>query len=230
MKKINKSLFYLIILSLIFPLLESCKKGENDPFLSLSSRKSRVEGTWTVSKMTATNTSSTLMGATALITNATMSYDGQTATAEVSAGSSGSTPTTSYDTMYYTSSYTFAKEGTFESTMDYDFPDYPDDDEVVKRTGVWTFSGGTGDIKNKENLILSTTALVLTETENGSTTTANYTYDGNYTEDYEGNAINSVYSIKQLKSKEMVLTFKEYNTDQSGNYSNTDYEITLTQQ
>jgi len=230
MKKINKSLLYLVVLSLVFPLIESCKKGENDPFLSLSSRKSRVEGTWTVSKMTATNTSSSLMGATALITNATMNYDGQTATVEVSAGSAGSTPTTSYDTIHYTNSYIFTKDGTFENTTDYDFPDDPDDDEVIKKTGTWTFSGGTGDIKNKENLILSTTSLVLTETENGNTTTANYTYDGNYTEDYDGISINSVFSIKQLKSKEMVLTTKEYNTDQSGNYSNTDYEITLTQQ
>ncbi len=229
MKKINKSLLYLVVLSLVFPLIESCKKGENDPFLSLSSRKSRVEGTWTVSKMTGTNTSSTIMGIATLITNATMNYDGSTETIEVSAGSAGSTPTTSYDTSHYTNSYTFTKDGTFENNMDYDFPDDPDDDEVIKRTGIWTFSGGTGDIKNKENLILSTTALDLTEIENGNTTTANYTYNGNYSEDYDGNPINTVFSIKQLKNKEMILTAKVYNTDQSGNYSNTDYEITLTQ-
>ena len=201
MKKINRSLFYLIILSLVFPIIESCKKGENDPFLSLSSRKSRVEGTWTVSKMTGTNTSSTLMGATTLTSSASMNYDGQTETTVFSSGS-----TTSHDTSHYTISYTFTKEGTFECTMDYNFPDDPNDDEIVKRSGIWTFSGGTGEIKNKENLILSTTALVLTETDNGSTTTASYAYDGNYSEDYAGNPINTVFSIKQLKSKEMILT------------------------
>lgn len=225
MKKINRSLFYLVILSLALPLIESCKKGENDPFLSLSSRESRVEGSWTVSKMTGTNSSSTLMGATALTSDATMNYDGQTETTEFTSGS-----TTSYDTSHYTYSFTFSKDGTFESIIDYNYPDDPDDDEVVTRTGTWTFSGGTGDIKNKENLIISTKALVLSETENGSTTTANYLYDGNYTSDYQGNPINTVYSIKQLKSKEMVLTAKIYNTQQNGNYSNTDFEITLTQQ
>ena len=104
MKKINRSLFYLVFLSLALPLIESCKKGENDPFLSLSSRTSRVEGTWTVSKITATNSSSTLMGATTLTSTAIMDYDGQTETSVYSSGS-----TSSYDTSHYTLSYTFTK-------------------------------------------------------------------------------------------------------------------------
>lgn len=36
--------------------VSSCKKGENDPFLSLRSRKARVTGEWKLTKGTVTET------------------------------------------------------------------------------------------------------------------------------------------------------------------------------
>jgi hypothetical protein len=45
MKKLKIALITLLLAVLILP---SCKKGENDPFLSLHSRKARVVGEWTL--------------------------------------------------------------------------------------------------------------------------------------------------------------------------------------
>ncbi|PIP55156.1 MAG: hypothetical protein COX07_01410 [Bacteroidetes bacterium CG23_combo_of_CG06-09_8_20_14_all_32_9] len=41
--KIIKLLLLLVIIIVIIP---SCKKGDNDPFLSLRSRKARITGEW----------------------------------------------------------------------------------------------------------------------------------------------------------------------------------------
>ncbi|HRH63758.1 MAG TPA: hypothetical protein PLI68_10565, partial [Bacteroidia bacterium] len=45
MKKYQK--LVLVVLAAV-SVLPACKKGEEDPFLSLRSRKSRVAGEWTV--------------------------------------------------------------------------------------------------------------------------------------------------------------------------------------
>jgi hypothetical protein len=46
MRKVTIALVMLLAVVFILP---SCKKGENDPFLSLHSRKARVVGEWTLS-------------------------------------------------------------------------------------------------------------------------------------------------------------------------------------
>ena len=54
MKKRNFKYAFVAILSLTF--LAACKKGENDPFLSLRTRNARITGTW---KLTAQETTQT---------------------------------------------------------------------------------------------------------------------------------------------------------------------------
>lgn len=49
--KFNKFIPAIIVLIAGTLVLPSCKKGEDDPFLSLRSRKSRVAGTWEVKEV-----------------------------------------------------------------------------------------------------------------------------------------------------------------------------------
>lgn len=59
-------------------LFMGCKKGENDPFISLRSRDARLEGEWTLSKMDAKFTDSNWDPATGgeMIYTTTAAFDG----------------------------------------------------------------------------------------------------------------------------------------------------------
>jgi hypothetical protein len=48
MKKVSLSLLIVFITALTFPCLQSCKKYDEGPILSLRSRKERVANTWRV--------------------------------------------------------------------------------------------------------------------------------------------------------------------------------------
>lgn len=54
MKKYNFSLAVVAVLTLTF--LAACKKGENDPFLSLRSRNARITGKWKLIKQESSTT------------------------------------------------------------------------------------------------------------------------------------------------------------------------------
>ncbi|MEI7594169.1 MAG: hypothetical protein WCK02_00355 [Bacteroidota bacterium] len=46
----KNSITLIIVLSLCLPLLNSCKKGENDPFISLKSRDNKISQKWKLTK------------------------------------------------------------------------------------------------------------------------------------------------------------------------------------
>jgi hypothetical protein len=50
MKRTIRIFMVLVVVALALPSLNSCKKGENDPFLSLKSRDSRITGEWKLTK------------------------------------------------------------------------------------------------------------------------------------------------------------------------------------
>lgn len=54
--KKNYLLATIVATALLLPALEGCKKGENDPGLSLKSRDARISGVWTLSGGTMTET------------------------------------------------------------------------------------------------------------------------------------------------------------------------------
>ncbi len=155
---------------------EGCKKGENDPFLSLSSRKARVAGEWTVTS--GEGTKSEVFGSVTVTETST--YDGTTETTVVNPGNSTTTDK-------YTVTYTFEKDGTF-STVYTDNDANPD--EVTTTTGTWNFTGGVGEMKNKSQMLLT----ILSISNSGGTTT----YSGS-------EAPTLLYDIDQLKGKEMIL-------------------------
>ena len=99
MKSILKAIpFALVLFGLT--VTEACKKGENDPAISLKSRKGRLKGEW---KLTSGEVIAvfTISGNS---TTTTTTYDGSNETI----GSNTPTP--------YTLSYKFEKDGTYTST------------------------------------------------------------------------------------------------------------------
>ncbi len=125
----TRSFIALFIISgAIWP---SCmKKGENDPGISLRSRKARVVGEW---KMTSFN--STTTGPSG---NTTFTSDGSTYTEK-----SGSMTTTG----------TLSEEVTFEKDGTYKWVTVMDGQSGTEE-GVWNFTGCIGDLKKKEQITL----------------------------------------------------------------------------
>lgn len=151
MKAIAKITVAVLMLGTL--ALESCKKGEGDPALSLRSRKARFAGEWTVSAGKGSSTSGS--------TTTSWVYD-------------GATETTTYPsplpqgTDKYTISFTVEKDGTWTSVYT-DTDANPD--PVLTQTGTWNFTGGVGEAKNKSSVIMRT----LTMTQGSTSVT--YTGD-----------------------------------------------------
>lgn len=113
--------------------ITGCKKGENDPFLSLKSRKARISGEWKLSEGTVTETQTS---------GGTTDTDVTTYT-ESTVSSGGFTAS-------YTEKLTIEKDGTFEvNIIENGFSN------TIK--GNWYFSGKSKDIdlKKKEAIIFS---------------------------------------------------------------------------
>lgn len=127
--------------------LESCKKGEGDPFLSLKSRKARVAGEWTVSSGEGKDVNGSI--------TSTWTYNGTVKTTTVSSVSAEDK---------YTETYEFEKDGKFT------IKHVNNNNSTViteTTTGTWNFTGGVGDVKNKSQIVLN----VLTYSDGSTTTT-----------------------------------------------------------
>ena len=147
----KKIVFKLAVLAIGVSALQGCKKGEEDPFMSLRSRKARLTGEW---KMTDFKAS--------YYEDGTM-YDQYT-----------------YDGTYMTSTdgdlYTFSQEFTFEKDGTYEQVSVMEG-ETSTTEGNWVFMGKSkeADIKKKEYVLLDETTL----TGDGYVTTYSNFSDGN---------------------------------------------------
>lgn len=131
---------FALIAVLVLTTITGCKKGENDPFLSLKSRKARISGEWKLSEGTVANTSSdngTTDSQITTYTGTSASFDG--------------------DIVAYTETLTIDKDGTFEVKI------VQDGDPYTVR-GNWFFSGKSkdADLKKKEAIIFSETEYIST--------------------------------------------------------------------
>jgi hypothetical protein len=124
----------LIILLQVF--FQSCKKGENDPFISLLSRKARVSGDWKLKegnlKIGIKDTAGVYSEVEYVFTEDTYTYT------ELA---NGKTSTSKHD---LTLNFTRKGEFTMSQTMN---------QAVCDVSGTWDFDKGKG--KNKENLYIS---------------------------------------------------------------------------
>jgi hypothetical protein len=129
----------LLLLLIIVSILSSCKKGADDPKISLRSRKARLAGEWRMKQG-----------------NAAITYDetGSTPYAQgfVFDGSSckasqtyaGSSP--AVYSFAYILNLNIKKDGSFVLTENYG-------GKTLKANGTWDFLKGVGEMKSKEEVI-----------------------------------------------------------------------------
>lgn len=177
--------------ALIVSSIVSCKKGEHDPFLSLKSRKARLEGSWTVTAQETDQTS--VDGGVTVRTMAT--YDG-TMEIKTTTTTNGSLVTTQVDTSYYEYTLTIKKDGNYTQLIKNN-----NNLELTQFDGTWMFVGKSklNNLKNKEAVLFTKTKSTILF--NGFTNVVDYT-------DLSGTTV----LIDQLKSKEMI-TISEVNSN-----------------
>jgi hypothetical protein len=187
----KKTLIALTTIIAIGSVVTSCKKGENDPFLSLRSRKARVVGEWKVVSATSedvqTNGDKT-----------TTTFDGTTLTEVDYDASNGSTNSS---TSTQTEEWTFEKDYSF--TYHFTTPS-----GMQMYEGSWAFMGKSkeGDVKKKENIGIRVLKYTYTPSV-GAVQTSTYSGDQDFL---------AIFEINQLKNKEMIITTEEQNTDTYG--------------
>lgn len=156
----------LILLSLLFVVVLSCKKGSDDPFLTVRSREARLEGEWKVSSFSenldGVDSEFDTDGATIVfdkngLFSMTLAGSAQINSTETSSSETFSETATTiqgHTTSYYDTTWTNVITGNSEFS--------------AISIGDWVFLGKSGDYKNKERLLVNVTASDVSET---STTT-----------------------------------------------------------
>jgi hypothetical protein len=170
-----KIIVLVIAAALFIPLMNGCKKGENDPFLSLKSRDARLKGTWNMKKGEGSGSTSNTQGSTTTTTSYSYSYSSGIGINATTAGG-----TTTRDTSRYTFEMTINKDGTLECTYSTTDIDWSPPKETKVRTynsnGRWYWRE---DKKSKTCIELDI-------------------YDSSI-------PFSGTYYIDELKSKEMIL-------------------------
>jgi len=131
MKKTILNLGLLLLMGVM--TLQSCKKGENDPFLSLKSRDSRITGTWVLKSKDFSQTQSATSNGVTITDVTTQSYDGSLLT-DVQNGNT--------NTVSFSSEMTINKDGTYTIIS-------TDDGDKSESDGYWWW---LNDKKNKTRI------------------------------------------------------------------------------
>ena len=199
MKKIVFFCLGLVILD-----LTSCKKGENDPGISLRSRKARLTGEWVLKSLENTEKGTELkcgfLGCDRVPYTETISVTNGTL-------SSSKNNETSKATSSIEQKYTFEKDGTYKYYVkvtrltDEDGISVSQGYEETNSEGTWAFinKNKDGEYKNKERISLIETSTSTTENDGRvSTTTEGDTYGGELSAD-------QFIFLDKLSNKELII-------------------------
>lgn len=162
----RKLLFILSVILFSGVISVSCKKGEDDPFLSFRSRKARFSGDWTITMLDKRETIT--QGGTSVIVETEIEEEGVT---EIT--TSGSFRETRLGRMDI-GHYQFKKDGDFSYTYqitiienwrdtvywnsptEYHYRDTTlTETRIFTASGTWNFLGNVDEYKNKERVILN---------------------------------------------------------------------------
>ena len=176
-----KKIINLLLFGVLIGTLCECKKGEDDPFISLRRRKARVVGDWHLTSGTNNITSTYNSGSTSQSDNDTYTYTETTFAVNSSSTFNGNT-TTSSTTGIYSYQINFKKDGTYSLTEN-------NSSVLTIESGVWNFTHGVGEYKNKEQIALTSR---IRTTGSGSTT-------------YTGKEPDYTITLKELRNKKMVF-------------------------
>jgi hypothetical protein len=177
-----------------------CKKGPNDPFISLLSRKARMTGEWKTTKGEGKEVNGP--------TTTTWTYDGAVYSETQTTGSSSTTSTNNI-----TMNTTFEKDGTFKrvtvetQTTPFSYT------ETITETGTWNFTGKIGEDKNKDHVVMKTLSTSSVYVAGSSTVSSSTSYTGD-------DAPTMLYFLDQLKNKEIIMTYEGTTTSGSTTTSN----------
>jgi len=136
-------LFFLLLLAVVSP---SCKKAEDDPWLSLRSRTARLTGEWVVKRYHEDVTMGTPDGPEHVIIDAD----------EYSYSHWSDVASNNFSNGIGTHKYTFTKDGGITTVLSLTFT-LPDSTQTVdERTfkGKWEFLDGSGSYENKERIVV----------------------------------------------------------------------------
>ncbi len=225
-----KRLAFLLALAGILLSINGCKKGDEDPFISLLSRKARLTGTWTAT------------------TGHWVDYDYYAKAFSIPAvpeiDTKGTVDSVVYDlkdsvlTVYYTDDepdtynyyYTmiFDKDGTckFET---YSNKIGTSTEKWSTQYGIWYFLDGNKEleVKDKERVVVQLTKEVSKRVytiDNTTVTTIDSTmYDGSTAGSFQ------VIQLKELSNKEIKIVYDQQTEYDDGDYSKKYGEITFVQ-
>lgn len=175
-----KNLKCLVFASVILLTVSSCRKGEDDPFFSLHTRKARLTNEWIL--IEGSQTSTQTIGESSLtfdyvITEDSISYfDGY-----------------ENQTKAYSETLTFNKDETFciKSEQEY----FETNIFTTTHAGQWSFMSSDGDYKNKERVRLLIETMTTAYVGQSSTTT--------YSED----DVSYILSLTRLSNDELIFDF-----------------------
>lgn len=141
-----KKLSALAVLAACILLFSTCKKGKDDPAISLLSRKARLAGEWQITRGSVSITYPN--PALNTVYNEYYAFDGTNVTINMT--ESGQIPT------IYISKYLLTlnikKDGTFTLTETAGV-------SKLSASGTWNFTSGVGKAKNKDGVIFKITDL-----------------------------------------------------------------------
>lgn len=188
--------FAIATMLLIFGTMTivSCKKGENDPALSLKSRTSRLVGTWNL--VSGTETSVDYDAGNQETWTEAIVYDGSAYTSTTSFQDLSGTITDAPQTVSYALEYTFEKDGSFSLTQN-----EGGNSDIDKGFWYWGGKSKTQELKKKETVVVT-----ITETNDGQVDT------------YGGSAVSADFSFQldRLTGKELSIIVDIHNVYKNG--------------
>lgn len=159
----SRSITYFSLLLVIFIVLSvitGCKKGEEDPLISLRTRTARLKNTWKLISATRSETESYVLPEMTIVTNS--EYDGEK---EIILTNSGQTIT---DTLFYNVQYEFQRDYRYQKKYVGKNPDNLADNVILYEEGRWEFltRSKTENVRNKEQLLLMPEKITAATEEN----------------------------------------------------------------
>jgi hypothetical protein len=206
MKKNFFRIALIVMVGGVMMASSGCKKGENDPSISLRSRTARLAGEWNLSAEDYKESSISDNSST----TETVTYDGSILTTvtvrKYKDWTGKDTTVTNTETDSYTEKLTINKDGSFTREIIYG-------STRTNYEGNWMWMKGNSEqeLKNKQAIILSTTKYTYVD-EDGETSYYNESGKSNFT---------NMIVIDRLANKEMVFLYDTKYSDDDG-YSSTE--------
>jgi hypothetical protein len=223
----TKQLFLFLFAITCLIVIDGCKKGDKDPALSFRSRKARVVGFWTIADLKGTSNVRSF-GVSGNITyttytRASIFLDGVTRVETGSATTIFNDANTVNDVDSFTNKSVYKLTIQFNKDGTYELKEHLSDntglfENNLTNTGNWNFTSGIGELKNKEQIVLTPTKI------------DNVDLNTQTTHVYQTNRVDGTFNIIELKNKEMILQSHEQDFNAiDGSYNRYDYTYTFKQ-